>query len=111
MNEDTNNEASMSEIGAKSRAYSRAEEATGLSISDLEHLVMVHTSFKTFWELLRAPGGYRPTFECVSAGSLFNHWSGRVMSARKARKELTRLADAYDAAQEAIGSDRRVFRC
>lgn len=64
----------------------------------LGELTRRYTAFVNFSALVHAPGRYFPTFRCKSARSSLG------------RAELTELADAYDAAQEARGDKRRTHR-
>jgi len=67
------------------------------TISD-DDLVRKYTAFESMDALLNAPGGYFPSLHTQSAKSF------------RERGELGRLADAYDAHQEARGDERRAFR-
>jgi hypothetical protein len=60
-------------------------------IYDRDDLTREYTAFGSFQELIDAPGGYFPTFDCCN-------------------QNVMRLADAYDIAQAERGDGRRVHR-
>lgn len=62
-----------------------------------DELTAKYTAFASMQELLTAKGGYRPSLRCESASGT----RGR---------DLTQLANAYDAYQAARGDSRRAFR-
>lgn len=68
-------------------------------LARLDSLTAGYTGFDTFHEMIDAEGGYFPTLRCESARQ------------ESDRTELTELANAYDAHQEARGDSRRAHRC
>lgn len=73
-----------------------------------DELTRRHTAFGDFEELLNAP--YTPSLQVKSAYAIRFFLSGERLSRQERRRELRDLANAYDAAQEARGCSRRVFR-
>jgi len=67
-----------------------------ITLEELDRITAQRTAFATFNDLLNARGNYRPSL-----------WTN---GDRPECRELALLADAYDAAQEARGDQRRVFR-
>jgi hypothetical protein len=64
----------------------------------LDLLTQQYTAFRSFAAMLDAVGGFFPSLRTVSS------------SPAAECRELTELADAYDAEQAARGDSRRAFR-
>lgn len=71
---------------------------TVLPATRLDALTLHHTAFRSFRDLLEAPGGYCPSLRTESAILADHH------------RELIKLADAYDAAQAERRDRRRAIR-
>lgn len=70
----------------------------------LDQCVTGHTAFTSFQDLLdsRLTSGYRPSLHTGIRGTAGWRLRRTVMARR--------IADAYDAAMEALGDDRRAYR-
>lgn len=73
-------------------------EASALGNLSDDQLAAKHTAFQDMEELLNAKGGFFPSLRTLSART------------HRERRELSRLADSYDAYQEARGDARRALR-
>lgn len=66
----------------------------------VDRLVRKHTAATSLADLVEPGGGYRPTLYATTG----------LRGVRNSRRELTALANAYDAAQAAAGDPRRAHR-